>query len=111
MTIQIQNTAVDTAARPRAPIRVPTQNASTEANTVMSTFEATAGSASRRMTAPNESSTTLASRAAPASQTVAAPSCASNGNAAAGAVSDGRATISPALSRAVTEARVLQAPP
>ena len=50
------------------------QAASTDANTVMSTFDATAGSASRRITSPNESPTTLIAPAAPATETGAAPS-------------------------------------
>ena len=43
MIIQIQNSDVETAARPAAPIFVPTQNASTEENSVISSDDATAG--------------------------------------------------------------------
>ena len=43
MIIQIQNSDVETAARPSAPSRVPTQNASTDANSVISSDDATAG--------------------------------------------------------------------
>src|SRR5678815_4098178 len=42
---QIQNTAMETAANPVAPTRVPIQNASTEVNSVISSDDATAGSA------------------------------------------------------------------
>jgi hypothetical protein len=60
-TTQIQKTAVETAASPAAPIRVPTQYASADANSVMRRFEATAGSATRRTTRGMESSVTEAS--------------------------------------------------
>src|SRR5690349_11376744 len=47
--IQIQNSDVETAASPAAPILVPTQNASTDANNVISSDDATAGSATRKI--------------------------------------------------------------
>ena len=47
MIIQIQKSDVDTAASPTAPIFVPTQNASTDENSVISSDDATAGSATR----------------------------------------------------------------
>src|SRR5947208_2547017 len=53
--IQIQNNEVDTAASPSEPRRVPTQNASTDANSVISSEDATAGNATRAMVLPNES--------------------------------------------------------
>ncbi len=45
MIIQTQKIDVETAASPCGPMRVPTQNASTVANSVMSSDDATAGSA------------------------------------------------------------------
>jgi hypothetical protein len=53
--IQIQKSDVDTAARPSEPSRVPTQNASTDAKSVMRSDDATAGSATRAIVFPNES--------------------------------------------------------
>ena len=50
-----QRSDVDTAAKPSAPSRVPTQNASTEANSVISSDDATAGMATRAIVLPNES--------------------------------------------------------
>ena len=47
MIIQIQNTDVDTAASAVGPRRVPTQNASTLENSVISSVDATGGSATR----------------------------------------------------------------
>src|SRR4051812_15428083 len=42
MISQIQNTAIDDAASPVAPMRVPIQNASTDVNSVISSDDATA---------------------------------------------------------------------
>ena len=49
MIIQIQKSDVDTAASPAEPMRVPTQNASTDENSVINSDDATAGSATRRI--------------------------------------------------------------
>ena len=45
MSIHTQKIDVETAASPTGPMRVPTQNASTVAKSVMSIVDATAGSA------------------------------------------------------------------
>src|ERR1051325_5561738 len=58
--IQIQNIEVETAASPAGPIRVPTQNASTDANSVISTDDATAGSATLMIVVLREAPTTRA---------------------------------------------------
>ena len=63
MIIQIQKSDVDTAARPAAPIFVPTQNASTDEKSVISSDDATAGSATRRIVARSESLTRCAALA------------------------------------------------
>src|SRR5512133_1421543 len=49
MIIQIQNSEVETAASPAAPILVPTQYASTDEKSVISSDDATAGIATRRI--------------------------------------------------------------
>ena len=54
---QIQNTDVDAAASPVAPMRVPIQNASTEMNSVISSDDATAGSATRAIVRGSGSAT------------------------------------------------------
>jgi hypothetical protein len=56
-TSQTQKIAVDTAASPSGPMRVPTQYASIDAKSVIRRFDATAGMATRRMTRGSASST------------------------------------------------------
>src|SRR5690242_3916065 len=77
--IQIQKSDVETAANPSEPMRVPTQNASTDAKSVMSSDDATAGSATRAIVLPNESETRWAAVRPSATPTVARPSRASTG--------------------------------
>ena len=83
MIIQIQKSDVDTAASAAAPMRVPTQNASTDENSVISSDDATAGSATRRIVARSESETRCAASPSPVTATGAIPSCVSTGSAVA----------------------------
>src|SRR5688572_11871545 len=88
-TSQIQNTEVDTAASPSAPTRVPTQYVSIDVNTVMSTVDAIAGSATRTIVRGSESPTSCAAGYSAVAATGASPSRGSNGSAAAGVGSPG----------------------
>src|SRR5688572_32730512 len=90
MMSQIQKIDVATAASALGPMRVPTQKASTDAKSVMSSVDATAGIASRATVFGNASLTRCAAAGRSGTATGAMPSCGSNGSAAA-RVSDGRA--------------------
>ena len=65
-------------------MRVPTQNASTDENSVMSNDDATAGIATRMIVARIESVTSYAPSRASATATAAIPSCGSSGSDAVG---------------------------
>lgn len=80
MIAQIQNSDVETAASPAEPRRVPTQKASTDEKSVISSDDATAGSATRRIVWRNLPLTSCAAANSPVSATGAMPSCASTGN-------------------------------
>ena len=79
-TSQIQNTAVDTAARPVDPTRVPIQYVSTEKNSVINSDDATAGNAMRAIVRGNGSATSCADSLSLVTATVASPSCGSRGS-------------------------------
>ena len=76
---QIQNTAMETAARPVAPTRVPIQNASTEVNSVMSSDDAMAGSAMRAIVRGSGSVTSWIASHSLVMATGVSPSCGSSG--------------------------------
>jgi hypothetical protein len=80
MIIQIQNSEVDTAASPAAPMRVPTQNASTDEKSVIRSDDATAGAATERIVARSEPATRCAASTRSATATGAMPSCGSTGS-------------------------------
>ena len=84
MIIQIQKSEVETAASPAGPILVPTQNASTDENSVIKSDEATAGLATRRMVWRSESRTRCAASRPSPTATVAMPSWISTGSDGAG---------------------------
>src|SRR5690349_16916294 len=76
---QIQNTATDTAANPLAPTRVPIQNASTDVNSVMSSDDAIAGSATRAIVRGSGSETRCIASHSLVIATGVSPSCGSSG--------------------------------
>src|SRR5215212_5502449 len=76
---QIQNTAIDAAARPVAPTRVPIQNVSTEVNSVISSDDAIAGSATRAMVRGSGSETRWTASHSLVTATGVSPSCGSSG--------------------------------
>src|SRR5215207_7781248 len=76
---QIQNTAIETAAKPVAPTRVPIQKASTEVNSVISSDDATAGSATRAMVRGSGSETRWIASHSLVIATGISPSCGSSG--------------------------------
>src|SRR3982751_6095535 len=79
---QIQNTAIDAAASPLAPTRVPIQYVSTEKNSVISSDDATAGSAILAIVRGSGSETRWIASHSLVIATGVSPSCGSSGRAA-----------------------------
>src|SRR5687768_14204617 len=77
---QIQNTAIDAAARPSAPTRVPIQYVSTEKNSVISSDDATAGNAMRAIVRGSGSETSWIASYSLVIATGVSPSCGSSGS-------------------------------
>src|SRR6478752_7133204 len=96
MSIHTQKIDVETAASPCGPMRVPTQYASTVANSVMSSVDATAGSATAATVLVRDPLTSEPTVSYSPVIAVARPSRGSIGNAAAGVVSGGRVSTTEA---------------